>query len=255
MFLASKLLSFAIEPLFWVLVFLATGLLLMWRRPRLGRGLVWLALLALIGSSWTSGPEELVRALESRYPRPQSIDMQQQVGIVVLGGALSNSRLWTEHGQVGLNDQAERMTEAVALMRQYPHLRLLFTGGIAAVDGSGATEAQRARMFFDSMGVDPARVLYEDQSRNTHENALYSAGLAGIDRRQPWLLLTSAFHMPRAKGVFDRVGWNVTPWPVDYRSTAHDSWFDFSLHYGPGLWTLALHEWLGIWAYRLTDRI
>lgn len=251
MFIASKLLSFAIEPLFWVLALLACGLLLSsWRGPRLGRSLTWLALLVLIGASWTSGPEALVRALESRHPRPTGIDMQQQVGIVVLGGGLASPELWDSHREVGLNEQAERMTEAVALMRRYPHLRLLFTGGIATVSATGASEAERARVFFVAMGIDPARVMYEDRSRNTYENALYSAGLPGVDKRQTWLLLTSAFHMPRAMGVFNHVGWNVTPWPVDYRATAHDSWFDFSLHYGPGSWTLALHEWLGMAAYR-----
>ncbi|MEZ5639410.1 MAG: YdcF family protein [Burkholderiaceae bacterium] len=256
MFIASKLLSFAIEPLFWVMALLAGGLLASsCRRPRTGRALGWLALLALIGACWTSGPEALVRALESRHPKPVGIDMEQQVGIVVLGGALSHPSLWENHQEVGLNEQAERMTEAVALMRQYPHLRLLFTGGIATVSATGASEAERARVFFTAMGVDPARVVYEDRSRNTYENALYSAGLPGVDKRQPWLLLTSAFHMPRSMGVFGRVGWNVTPWPVDYRTTAHDSWFDFSLHYGPGLWKLALHEWLGIAAYRLAGWI
>ena len=70
------------------------------------------------------------------------------------------------------------------------------------------------------------------------ENALLSARLSGVDNRQPWLLLTSAYHMPRAMGVFSQTGWNVTPWAVDYRMTTHDSWFDFSFHYGPRLWAL-----------------
>lgn len=251
MFLASKLLAFAIEPLFWVLLLLLAGLLLLRLRPQLGQALGWMALLVLAASCWTSGPEVLVRSLESRYARPATIDVRQQVGVVVLGGALSSPELWAAHRQVGLNEQAERMTEAVALLRQYPHLRLLFTGGIAGVSATGATEAQRARAFFDAMGIEPSRVVYEASSRNTYENALHSASVAGVDKNQPWLLLTSAFHMPRSMGVFRRVGWNVTPWPVDYRTTAHDSWFDFSLHNGPSLWSLALHEWLGIWAYRI----
>lgn len=250
MFIASKLLAFAIEPLFWVLALLLAGLLLTWRRPRFGQILTAMALLVLVMACWTSGSEVLVRSLESRYPRPAAIDMQRQVGVVVLGGAFSNPALWHAHRQVGLNEQAERMTEAVALMRQYPHLRVLFTGGVASLAGTGDSEAVRAQAFFAAMGMDPARIVYEDRSRNTYENAVYSVGLAGVDHRQPWLLLTSAFHMPRAMGVFRHAGWNVTPWPVDYRTTAHDSWFDFSLHAGPRLWSLALHEWLGIAAYR-----
>jgi uncharacterized SAM-binding protein YcdF (DUF218 family) len=252
MFLASKLLAFAIEPLFWVLLLLSAGVLaLFWHRPRMGRVFAGMALAALVLASWTSGSEALVRALESRHPRPADMDMNLQVGIVLLGGGLSGSRLWEEHQQVGLNEQAERMTEAVVLMRRHPHLRLLFTGGIANVSSTGTTEAERARAFFDAMGVDPTRVIYENASRNTYENALYSAGLRGVDKRLPWLLLTSAFHMPRSMGVFQHAGWNVTPWPVDYRTIAHDSWFDFSLHNGPALWALALHEWLGMAAYRM----
>jgi uncharacterized SAM-binding protein YcdF (DUF218 family) len=251
MFIASKLLAFAIEPLFWVLLLLSGGLVSARRRPRLGRGLTWMALLVLVASCWTSGSEVLIRALESRHPRPAAVDVRQQVGIVVLGGALSSPDLWDSHQQVALNQQAERMTEAVALMRRYPHLRLLFTGGIANLSAAGTTEAVRARVFFEAMGVDPSRVTYEAASRNTYENALYSAGLPGVDKRQPWLLLTSAFHMPRAMGVFRKTGWNVTPWPVDYRTAAHDSWIDFSMRNGPRLWSLALHEWLGIGAYRM----
>lgn len=256
MFIAAKLLAFALEPLFWVLALLVTSLLLTSRRRlRMGRIFSWLALLTLVGASWTSAPEAMLRTLESRHPVPTGLDMDKQVGIVVLGGGLASPELWASSRQVGLNEQAERMTEAVALMRQYPRLRLLFTGGVANVSATGASEAQRARVFFVAMGIDPARVTYEDRSRNTYENALYSAALPGVDKRQHWLLLTSAFHMPRAMGVFNHVGWNVTPWPVDYRVTAHDSWFDFSLHYGPRLWALALHEWLGLAAYRIAGWI
>lgn len=251
MFIASRLLTFALQPLFWVLVLLLASLLLAHWRPRTGQALGWVALLVLTLSFWTSGSEELLRTLETRYPQPAPIDMEQQVGVVVLGGALSDPALWTAHHQVGLNEHAERMTEAVAMLRRYPHLRLVFTGGIGNIAGTGPTEAVRAKAFFDAMGVDPARVVYEDRSRNTYENALHSAALSHVDKRQPWLLLTSAFHMPRAMGVFTHEGWNVTPWPVDYRTTPADGWFDFSLHSGPALWSLALHEWLGMVAYRM----
>lgn len=251
MFVASKLLAFFIEPLFWVLLLLLAGLLLVRRRPRAGRALCWTALLALVLGSWTSGPEALLRQLESRYLAPPESELQNYAGIVVLGGALSGPELWEAHRQVGLNEQAERMTEAVALMRRHPQLRLLFTGGNASITGEGTSEAHRARVFFDAMGVDPSRVVYESVSRNTYENALLTASIPGVDKTQRWLLLTSAFHLPRAMGVFTHAGWNVIPWPVDYRMTPHDSWFDFSLHYGPGLWQLALHEWLGYAAYRM----
>ncbi len=251
MFVASKLLGFLLEPLFWVLALLVASLLQARRRPRAGRTLSALALLALALSCWTSAPEALLRSLESRYPAPDGLNLQHYQGIVVLGGALSSPELWQAHHQVGLNNQAERMTEAVALMRRSPHLRLLFTGGNASISGEGVSEAARAKLLFDALGVDPSRVLYESASRNTYENALLTASMPGVDKTRPWILLTSAFHLPRAMGVFEHAGWNVTAWPVDYRTTAHDSWFDFSLHQGPETWQLALHEWLGYAAYWL----
>ena len=256
MFVASKLLAFVIQPLFWVLAALLGGLLLARRRPLLSKRLTWAALFALLLGCWAYLPSALLLRLESRHAQlPPSTDMRQFTGVVVLGGALARSDLWTAHNQVALNDSAERMTAAVGLARKYPHLQLLFTGGIASLPPAGLTEAVRARKFFDEMGVDASRVLYEAASRNTLENASLSAVLAGVDPKQRWLLLTSAYHMPRSMGVFTKAGWNVTPYPVDYRTDSAPDWYDFSLRYGPELWELALHETLGYWVYRLVGKI
>ena len=256
MFVASKFLAFAIEPLYWVLVFLVAGLLLWPRWPRLGKRLSWVALVGLLLSGWVFVPSTLLRNLESRYPPlPAGTDMQRFVGVVVLGGALSDSKLWTEHKQVALNDQAERMTAAVTLTQRYPHLKVIFSGGIASVPPSGLTESERAKQFFDELGVPASAVVYEAGSRNTYENAYYSSLIPGADIHQPWLLLTSAYHMPRSMGVFEKIGWNVTPYPVDYRTTSSLSWHDYSLHFGPGEWELALHELLGYYVYKMAGMV
>ena len=256
MFVASKFLAFAVEPLYWVLVFLVAGLLLWPRWPRLGKRLSWLALVVLLLSGWVFVPSTLLRNLESRYPPlPAGTEMQHYVGVVVMGGALSNSKLWTEHKQVALNDQAGRMTAAVTLTQRYPHLKVIFSGGIASVPPTGLTEAERAKQFFDELGVPASAVVYEAGSRNTYENAYYSSLIPGADIQQPWLLLTSAYHMPRSMGVFEKIGWNVTPYPVDYRTTSDLSWYDYSLHFGPGQWELALHELLGYYVYKMAGMI
>ena len=256
MFVASKFLAFAVEPLYWVLVFLVAGLLLWPRWPRLGKRLSWLALVVLLLSGWVFVPSMLLRNLESRYPPlPAGTEMQHYVGVVVMGGALSNSKLWTEHKQVALNDQAGRMTAAVTLTQRYPHLKVIFSGGIASVPPTGLTEAERAKQFFDELGVPASAVVYEAGSRNTYENAYYSSLIPGADIQQPWLLLTSAYHMPRSMGVFEKIGWNVTPYPVDYRTTSDLSWYDYSLHFGPGQWELALHELLGYYVYKMAGMI
>ncbi len=255
MFLASKLLSFATQPLAWVAILLIGALLCLPVRRRWGSALVWGALTLLLSLGWEPLPDALLRQLEAQYAGPGPQDtLQNHVGLVVLGGALEPAYVWRGHDQVALNDAAERMTVPVALLRQYPHLKLLFTGGEAELLTDGMTEAQRARIFFDSMGVDPRQVIYESASRTTYENAVLAGTVAGVNPRQPWLLLTSAWHMPRAIATFRKAGWNVTPYPVDFRVGQRTPWTQYSLADGARKWHMALHEIVGLLAYRLAGR-
>ena len=147
------------------------------------------------------------------------------------------------------------MTAPVALLRQDPRLRLLFTGGTGELFGQGTSEAERAKIFFDSMGVPAERVLYESASRTTYENAVFSARVPGVDPSRPWLLLTSAWHMPRAMATFQKAGWNVTPYAVDYRAGNLTPWRGYSLTENAERWDTALHELAGLLAYRLAGRL
>ncbi|MES2878181.1 MAG: YdcF family protein [Pseudomonadota bacterium] len=255
MFLASKLLSFATQPLAWVAFLLMAGLLCMPVRRQWGMRLSWLALAVLLLQGWIPLPDALLRHLEAQYvgPAPQD-NLQGYAGVVVLGGALEPSYVWQAHTQVALNDAAERMTVPVALLQKYPHWRLLFTGGEGELFADGLTEADRAKIFFDSMGVAPQRVLYESASHTTYENAVLSATVPGVNSALPWLLLTSASHMPRAMATFRKAGWNVTPYPVDFRTGAQTPWTQYALAVGANKWHLALHELLGLLAYRLAGR-
>jgi uncharacterized SAM-binding protein YcdF (DUF218 family) len=262
MFFAAKLLAFATQPLAWALILLTLGLLLPQRWRKAGTRLCWAALLALVLTLWQAPVNALMHNLENQNPPPDpSASLAHYAGVVVLGGALSPSRLWQRPGQIALNGAAERMTVPVGLLQRNPHLKLLFTGGEGDLVRGELTEADRAKIFFDSMGVDASRVIYESRSRTTYDNAVLSARLPGVDIRQRWLLLTTAAHMPRSLGVFRKAGWNVTPYSVDYRTsegtdwTSWDDWVDFSFTDGVMQWHYALHEIIGYWAYRLTGKI
>jgi uncharacterized SAM-binding protein YcdF (DUF218 family) len=146
------------------------------------------------------------------------------------------------------------MTAALPLLQQTPGLRLLFTGGDGNLFAGNLTEAQRAARFCAHMGLPPERLLLESASRTTYDNAVFSARLSGVDPKQPWLLLTSAWHMPRAMASFQRAGWNVTPYPVDFRTGSATPWSEYSLAEGARKWHLLLHEWVGLLAYRLSGR-
>ena len=255
MFLASKLLSFVTQPLAWVVVFLLGGLLCMPVRRKWGLRLSWTALAVLLLQGWQPLPDALLRQLEAQYAGPApGASLQQYVGVVLLGGALEPAYVWQGHTEVALNDAAERMTVPVALLQKNPHLRLLFTGGEGELFAEGLTEADRAKIFFDSMGVPPQRVVYESASRTTYENAVFSAAVPGVNPAQPWLLLTSASHMPRAMATFRKAGWNVTPYPVDFRTGTQTPWTQYSLAIGASKWHMALHELAGLLAYRLGGR-
>jgi len=258
MFIAAKFLAFATQPLAWAALLLTLGLLL--HQPtrtfgHRGRGLVTSALLILLLQGWEPLPDALLRRLETTYPVIKSgTPLQAFTGVVVLGGALEPSYVLKGNEQPALNSAAERMTMPVSLQRQFPHLSLLFTGGDGELFAEGLSEAERAKIFFDSLGVSPQKVIYESKSRTTFENAALSARLQGVDPSKPWLLLTSAYHMPRSMASFKKVGWNVTPYPVDFQSGEATPWLQYSIAQGARKWKLALHETFGLWAYQLSGK-
>jgi uncharacterized SAM-binding protein YcdF (DUF218 family) len=251
-FVLSKLMSAITQPLFWLVLWWVLALLLLRRWKRSAVAMLWggLLLLGLLG--FESAPQALLRSLENRYPVPSRASVKEHVGVIVLGGALQHPNSFQAHGQVPLGEAAERMTVPVGWMRQHPQLSLVFSGGEGRLLTTGVTEAELAQAFYAEQGVDMARVRLESGSRTTRENALQVAALLGEQCRKPWLLVTSAWHMPRSLPEFEAVGCRVTPYPVDFRTGADTPWTEYSLARSLLLWQTALHEWLGLGVYRLT---
>lgn len=255
MFIAAKLLVFATQPLAWVVLLMLAALLGAHLKRRWGPRLGWAALLVLLLQGWEPLPDALIRQLEARHPElAANAPLGGFAGVIVLGGALEPAYVWQGHNQPALNDAAERMTAALPLLRQAPGLQLLFTGGDGGLIAGSMTEAERAARFYTQMGVVPERLLMESASRTTYENAVLSARMSGVDTQKPWLLLTSAWHMPRAMASFQNLGWNVTPYPVDYRSGSSTPLTEYSLAEGARKWHLVLHELVGLLTYRLSGR-
>ncbi|MDP4733279.1 MAG: YdcF family protein, partial [Limnohabitans sp.] len=194
----------------------------------------------------------LLRTLENRYPVPTTEAVGRHVGVIVLGGATEHSDIYQAHGQVPLGQAAERMSVPAGLLRQHPNLQLVFSGGEGRLLATGVSEAELAKAFYQQQGVDMGRVVLEGGSRTTRENAIQVAALLGERCKQPWLLVTSAWHMPRSVPEFEAVGCQVTPYPVDFRTGAATAWTEYSLARSLLLWQTALHEWLGLWVYGVT---
>jgi uncharacterized SAM-binding protein YcdF (DUF218 family) len=252
MFVLSKLMSAITQPMFWLALWWALALLMLQRWRRLAAVMLWsgLVLLGLMG--FEAGPHALLRTLENRYPVPTTEAVGRHVGVIVLGGATEHSDIYQAHGQVPLGQAAERMSVPAGLLRQHPNLQLVFSGGEGRLLATGVSEAELAKAFYQQQGVDMGRVVLEGGSRTTRENAIQVAALLGERCKQPWLLVTSAWHMPRSVPEFEAVGCQVTPYPVDFRTGAATAWTEYSLARSLLLWQTALHEWLGLWVYGVT---
>jgi uncharacterized SAM-binding protein YcdF (DUF218 family) len=256
MLLLSKTLNLLAQPLNWILAMLLLGLWMGRSRPQRGRGWIKAAALLLALTGVKTVPDALMAPLENRYPEvAANADLSAYAGVVVLGGALESGRFSAYHQQPLLNASAERMTSAFELWKRHPHMRIVFTGGEGEFFGGGPSEAERAVQFFDNMGVPRSALTLETRSRNTYENALLTRALPGLDAQKPWLLLTSAWHMPRSMATFQKAGWNVTPYPVDFRTGGITPLSNFNLGEGAERWELLLHELLGLAAYWLSGRI
>lgn len=214
-FLFAKITNMLLSPVTVFMTAIALGFLLVlspWARS--GKWLMGLALVGYLATSVFPGGYILVNVLENRFPQPQLADKPVD-GVIVLGGSFSTT-LSNLRGQVSLGGNAERLTEFVRLARAYPDAKLVFTGGIGLLSGKGPTEAAIARQFFEDIGLNVARIQFEDQSRNTTESAAYTLDMLN-PQGQRWLLITSARHMPRAMGLFRKAGWaDLVAYPVDY---------------------------------------
>ena len=252
MFFIAKIFDQMAHPLNWVVVLLILSLLRSHISASRRHALTLGALLLLLAIGLQPLPDACLKQLESGFAEiPPHANLQGYAGVIVLGGALEHAYVSAAHTQPELNGAAERMTATVALWREQPALQVIFTGGEGDYFGNGVSEAARARQFFDSQGVPAQAVRYEDQSRNTYENAVFSTQLPGIDPHKPWLLLTSAWHMPRAMALFQHAGWNVTAYPVDFLTGAATPWSSYSISTSAEHWNLLLHELLGLASYHL----
>ena len=251
MYLLSKLAWAVAEPSMALLLVLMSGLLLLVVTPtsRLGwrlliSGAAALAICAILPlGTW------LLRPLEERFPAPPKL-REPVTGIVLLGGAIDVATS-LDHGQPTFNPRAARVFAFLSLAKRYPRATLLFTGGDASIlPFHQGSEADVMRQLTARLGLSQ-RVMFEQQSRNTRENALYSRRLVHLKPGQHWLLITSAADMSRAVGCFRGVGWPVTAVPVDYHTRRNDDDWIPGLMGGLEQIDWATHEWLGLLYYRL----
>lgn len=236
------------------LVLLGLILALFKRFRRLGIGLSLVFTVATGALGLLPIASYILLPLEERFP-PFRDDGRPVDGIILLGGSVEAADS-ASRGMIVSNESAERVLDTIQLAHRYPNARILISGGGGTVFGDGAAEAPIIAAYLKSVGIDPGRILVEDRSRTTSENALFSRDLAKPREGERWLLVTSAWHMPRAVGVFEKADFPITPYPVDFRTGGGRNNHRPFAFVSEGLRRLDLgtKEWVGLIGYYATDR-
>ncbi len=254
-FVLSKILwAVAVPSTFLTLLAVAGLLLRPWFR-RLGGALTAIGVIGLLLAGLGPFGRMLMVPLENRFPAHAG-DGGRVDGIIVLGGA-ELPVITAARGTASFQESAERILAMGELARRYPQARVVFAGGSSSLSEQPMQEAEVVRMALPQIGLEEGRVEFERLSRNTAENARLARELIEPKPGERWLLVTSAFHMPRAMGNFRAVGFPVVAYPVDFRTTGDPGFFRpfGSVAEGLGFFDLATREWIGLAAYYLTGRI
>ena len=191
--------------------------------------------------------------LENRFPQmmvlPDKVD-----GIIVAGGIVS-PELSKDRGQPVIGAAVERLTAMAQLAKFYPNAKIIFSGGSGNPSHPNLKEAHYIAPFMTNMGLTQDRIIYEDKARNTAENAQITFKIAEPSVGDTWLLVTSAFHMPRAMGTFRKAGWKIQAYPVDYNTPKKFQW-QFFFNFSGGLIKVSefAHEVVGLIVYKITGR-
>lgn len=154
--------------------------------------------------------------LEERIPQPKALPAEV-AGIIVIGGSESEN-IAAARGTIYTNfANMNRLLVFKMLSDRYPGAELIYAGGTTRMDTQPQLrQADIAKRVLEVMMGEKRKVVYERESRTTFENARNAAKIVGDKRKKPWILVTSAWHMPRALGTFRKQGWNIVPMPVDY---------------------------------------
>lgn len=251
-FAASKTVGYLLLPgNFLIGLGLLGAILLLTRFARAGRRLMAAALVLLAICAYSPLANFLLYPLESRFPKWDG-SRGEPDGIIVLGGPL-DADLSAAHGVSVISGAADRLVSAATLAHRYPKARLVYSGGSPNLISNDAREADYATALFQGLGIAKSRLTMERQSRNTRENAEFSRQIVMPKPGERWLLVTSAYHMPRSIGLFRKAGFPVEAYPVDWRVGTREDLFKYFVVANDGLQLVdtGVREWLGLIAYRV----
>lgn len=252
-YILSKTLLFLINPINWIIV----GLILSCIYYRTSKGkkcLVFTTLLLFI-----LGNEHLANYSLNQweYPPTQLRNLKKQYNVAVLLGGVTKSEQ-TPKDRVHFGAGADRVLHTALLWKIGKIQKIVVSGGLGQTPQDTAQilrEAEAMAVVLKQCGVPDSVILIEKKSRNTRENALFTAELINPTGNQEILLITSAFHLKRAIACYEKVGFKVVPFATDFRAEGNFTWYNLngwlpSIH-AFGKWELLLKEWIGFATYKI----
>lgn len=251
-FYLSKIFWVVVQPDHFLLLILILGLLL--RRTFFGTLCVSVSVISLLAITAFPLANFLLQPLEQRFAQPKLSEISEPIaGVIVLGGG-EDAELSALHGSPQFNQGAERLMVVPQLMLRYPQINVIFTGGSGSLAKPEYRGGDVAQQWLTQQGLG-ARSIIERDARNTFQNALYTRELISEMETPPvgkWLLITSAFHMPRSVGAYRKVGIEVIPYPVDFRVA--ENRIRLNLNANMSELNVAVREWIGLAAYYLSEK-
>ncbi len=230
----------------------------LWRARRGGSSrLAWISAAGLLVAGFSPLGNVLITPLEQRFAAVAPPGPDDRVDGIILLGGFEDGWVSAGRGGLGLNEAAERVTEGLRLALRHREAKVVFTGGVGGLFTPRAEGSGPVADFLADAGIARDRMILESQARNTYENAIRTRDLVKPQPGQRWYLVTSAFHMPRAMGLFRKAGFDVIAYPVDYRTRGpEDATRGFErISQGLPRVDVAVNEWIGLAAYRAMGRI
>ena len=255
-FYIAKVANYLLEPLYILSFFLLILILLLlftnYKKLTIFSAKFLLILFLFFGYNPLSN--FLLNKIED-FIKPSKYPVQQLKGIVVLGGSFNSGLQSKERNEVLLNSSAERLTKVLEIYDKNPKLLILFSGFSGELKPQGWSESDMAKKFFLEQGVRSENLIFENKSRNTFENIIYSKDIIKTNKGT-WGLVTSASHMPRSYFAFKKQGLVLEPISVDYRTGISSIfWINFDIKKGLENWNIILHEVVGVSYYKITGKI
>ena len=255
-FYIAKVANYLLEPFYIISFFLLIliFLILFTNLKKLTKFFAKFLLILFLFFGYTPLSNFFLNKLED-FIKPSKYPVQQLKGVIVLGGSFNIGLQTKERNEVSLNSSAERLTKVLEIYNKNSKVLILFTGFSAQLKPQGWSESDMAKMFFLEQGVRSENLIFENKSRNTFENIIYSKDIIKT-HKGTWGLVTSASHIPRSYFSFKKQGLILEPISTDYRTGKSSIfWINFDIKKGLENWNIILHEVVGISYYKITGKI